>query len=355
MKQNILVINPGSTSTKIALFSQEGNEIFVESISHSVDELSKFKSLSDQAPFRKNLVLETLKKHDINVKSFRAVVGRGGILKPLSAGTYEVNDKMIEDLQNSPIKHASNLGGIIAREIAEKLEISAYIADPVSVDEFPEIARVSGLKGIERKSLLHTLNIRANAFRYCQEEKKDFYKINLIVAHLGGGISIAPLQLGKIIDVNNANDGGPFSPERTGSLPNKALIHLCYSGKYNEKELYHLMTKKGGLISYLGTNDLREVEKMINEKNEFAKLIFDAMSYQIAKEIGAMATVLKGKFEVIILTGGIAHSKMLVSRIKERVDWIAPLKVYPGEKEMMALAHAVIRIINNIEKAKIYY
>ena len=354
MKQNILVINPGSTSTKIALFDQKGNEIFLESISHSVEDLSQFKSLSEQAPFRKSLVLETLKKHRIDVKTFKAVIGRGGILKPLNAGTYRVNDKMIKDLQDSPIKHASNLGGIIANEIAEKLEISSYIADPVSVDEFSEVARISGLKGIERKSLLHTLNIRANAFRYCQEEKKDFSKVSLIVAHLGGGISIAPLLKGKIVDVNNANDGGPFSPERAGSLPNKALIHLCYSGKYSEKEIYRLVTKHGGLISYLGTNDLREVLKSIEEGNQYAKLIFEAMCYQIAKEIGAMATVLMGKVDAIILTGGIAHSDTLISKIKERVDWIAPVKIYPGEKEMTALAQAVIRVINKIEEAKIY-
>jgi len=354
MEQNILVINPGSTSTKIALFDHMGNEIFIESISHSVEELSKFTSLIEQAPFRKKLVLDALEKHQINTATIQAVVGRGGILKPLNAGTYQINDKMIEDLQNAVIKHASNLGGMIAKEIADKLGIISYIADPVSVDEFSEVARISGLKGIIRKSLLHTLNIRASAFRFCREEKKDFTKINLIVAHLGGGISIAPIQMGKIIDVNNANDGGPFSPERTGSLPNKALIQLCFSGKYTEKEVYSLITKQGGLTSYLGTNDLREVLKMMEMKNKFAKLIFDAMSYQIAKEIGAMATVLKGKVEAIILTGGIAHSNTLVNQITKRISWIATVKNYPGEKEMIALAYAVIRVINQEEKVKVY-
>jgi len=354
MKQNILVINPGSTSTKIALFDYMGNEIFIESISHSVEELSKFKSLMKQAPFRKKLVLSAIEKHQIDIATIKAVIGRGGILKPLNAGTYQVNEKMIEDLQNAMIKHASNLGGIIAKEIADKLGIISYIADPVSVDEFSEVARISGFKGIARKSLLHTLNIRANAFRFCREENKNFTKINLIVAHLGGGISIAPILMGKIVDVNNANDGGPFSPERTGSLPNKALIQLCYSGNYSEKEAYSLITKQGGLTSYLGTNDLREVLKMIEAKNEFAKLIFDAMSYQIAKEIGAMATVLKGKVEAIILTGGIAYSNTLVNQIIERVSWIASVKNYPGEKEMVALADAVIRIINQEEKVKVY-
>ncbi len=354
MKENILVINPGSTSTKIALFNQGGKEIFSKSITHSTEEISQFKSLLEQGPIRKKIILDTLKKENVDTNSLKAVIGRGGILKPLEAGTYTVNDKLIEDLKHSPIEHASNLGGIIAHEIAEEIDVPAYIADPVSVDEFTDIARISGLKGIERKSLLHTLNIRANAFRYAREQGKKFEELYLIVAHLGGGISIAPIEKGKIVDVNNANDGGPFSPERTGSLPNKALIHLCYSSKYSEKELYKLITHQGGLVSYLGTNDIREVVKKIEQGDNYAKLIFEAMCYQIAKEIGAMATVLKGKVEAIILTGGISHSEILVNRIKDRVGWIAPVVVYPGEEEMKALAQAVIRVINRVEKLKTY-
>jgi len=354
MKENILVINPGSTSTKIAIFNQEGKEIFKETISHSTEELSKFKSLLEQNPVRKKIILDTLKKKNIDSNSLRAIIGRGGVLKPLEAGTYEVNNKLINDLKNSPIEHASNLGGIIAHEIAEELDVPAYIADPVSVDEFTDIARISGLKGVERKSLLHTLNIRANAFRYAKEQGKKFEELNLIGAHLGGGISIAPIKKGKIIDVNNANDGGPFSPERTGSLPNKALIHLCYSGEYSEKELYKLITHQGGLVSYLGTNDVREVMKKIEQGDNYAKLIFEAMCYQIAKEVGAMATVLKGKVEAIILTGGIAHNEILVNKIKDRTGWIAPVVVYPGEEEMKALAQAVIRVIDGVEKVKTY-
>jgi len=354
MKENILAINPGSTSTKIAIFNLEGKEIFKETISHSTEELSQFKSLLEQGPIRKKIILDTLKQENIDTNSLKVVIGRGGILKPLEAGTYIVNDKLIEDLKNSPVEHASNLGGIIAREIVEEIDVSAYIADPVSVDEFTDIARISGLKGIERKSLLHTLNIRANAFRYAKEQGKKLEELNLIIAHLGGGISIAPIKKGKIIDVNNANDGGPFSPERTGSLPNKDLIHLCYSGKYSEKELYKLITHQGGLVSYLGTNDVREVVKKIEQGDKCAELIFEGMCYQIAKEIGAMATVLKGKVEVIILTGGIAHNEILVKKIKDRAGWIAPLVVYPGEEEMKALAEAVIRVINGVEKAKTY-
>jgi len=354
MKEYILVINPGSTSTKIALFNQGGKEIFSRSITHSTEELSQFKSLLEQGPVRKKIILDTLKREKIEFNSIKTIIGRGGVLKPLEAGTYEVNNKLINDLKNSPIEHASNLGGIIAHEIAEKIDVPAYIADPVSVDEFTDIARISGLKGIERKSLLHTLNIRANAFRYAKEQGKKFEEINLIVAHLGGGISIAPIKKGKIVDVNNANDGGPFSPERSGSLPNKALIHLCYSGKYSEKELYKLITNQGGLVSYLGTNDTREVMKKIEQGDNYAKLIFEAMCYQIAKEIGAMAIVLKGKVEAIILTGGIAHNETLVNKIKDHTGWIAPVVVYPGEEEMKALAQAVIRVTDGVEKVKIY-
>ncbi|MBA3063267.1 MAG: butyrate kinase [Atribacteria sp.] len=354
MKENILVINPGSTSTKIAIFNQEGKEIFKETISHSTEELSKFKSLLEQGPVRKKIILDTLKKKNIDSNSLKVIIGRGGVLKPLEAGTYEVNNKLINDLKNSPIEHASNLGGIIAQEIAEEIDVPAYIADPVSVDEFTDIARISGLKGIERKSLLHTLNIRANAFRYAKEQGKKFEELNLIVAHLGGGISIAPIKKGKIIDVNNANDGGPFSPERTGSLPNKALIHLCYSGEYSEKELYKLITNQGGLVSYLETNDVREVMKKIEQGDKYAELIFEGMCYQIAKEIGAMAAVLKGKVEAIILTGGIAHNEILVNKIKDHTGWIAPVVVYPGEEEMKALAQAVIRVIKDEEKVKTY-
>lgn len=352
--KNILVINPGSTSTKISLFDQGGEEIFKESISHSTEELSQFNSLLEQGPARKKIILDTLEKRNIDTNSLKAVIGRGGILKPLKAGIYGINDKLVDDLKHSPIEHASNLGGIIASEIAKSISIPAYIADPVSVDEFVDIARISGLKGIERKSLLHTLNIRANAFRYAKEQGKKLEELNLIIAHLGGGISIAPLEKGRIVDVNNANDAGPFSPERTGSLPNAALIHLCYSGKYSEKELIKLITHQGGLVSYLGTNDVREVLKKIEQGDKYAELIFEAMCYQIAKEIGAMAIVLKGEVEAIILTGGMSFNEILVNKIRDRVEWIAPITVYPGEEEMKALAEAVIRVQKGEEKVKIY-
>ncbi len=349
----ILVINPGSTSTKVAVYDDE-KALFADSVHHSAEELSQFNSLLDQKDFRKEKVLEMLKLHGVDVYSLDAVIGRGGILKPIEAGTYLVNESLLNDLIHSKVEHASNLGGIIAYEIAKPLGIPAFIADPVSVDEFDDLARISGLKEIERLSLLHTLNVRANAYRYAKEHGKKFSDLNVIVAHLGGGISIVPVRNGRLIDVNNANEGGPFSPERAGGLPAIDVVKMAYSGKYTEKELKKLLTKRGGMISYMGTNDMREVIEKVRSGDEYAKLIFEAMCYQIAKEIGAMATVLKGNVEAIILTGGISFNKEVVEEVKKRVDWIAPVVVYPGEKELEALAFAALRVLRKQEEAKIY-
>ncbi len=349
----ILVINPGSTSTKVAVYDDE-KVLFADSVHHSAEELSRFNSLLDQKDFRKEKVLEMLKLHGVDVHSLDAVIGRGGILKPIEAGTYLVNESLLNDLIHSKVEHASNLGGIIAYEIAKPLGIPAFIADPVSVDEFDDLARISGLKEIKRLSLLHTLNVRANAYRYAKEHGKKFSDLNIIVAHLGGGISIVPVRNGRLIDVNNANEGGPFSPERAGGLPAIDVAKMAYSGKYTEKELKKLLTKRGGMISYMGTNDMREVIEKVRSGDEYAKLIFEAMCYQIAKEIGAMATVLKGNVEAIILTGGISFNKEVVEEVKKRVDWIAPVVVYPGEKELEALAFAALRVLRKQEKAKIY-
>ena len=349
----ILVINPGSTSTKVAVYEDE-KALFTDSVHHSADELSKFDSLMDQKDFRKEKVLEILKLHGVDMRSLNAVIGRGGILKPIEAGTYAVNEALLNDLIHSKVEHASNLGGIIAYEIAKPLGIPAFIADPVSVDEFDDLARISGLKEIKRLSLLHTLNVRANAYRYAEEHGKQFTELNLIVAHLGGGISIVPIRNGKLIDVNNANEGGPFSPERAGGLPAIDVVKMAYSGKYSEKELKKLLTKRGGMISYMGTNDMKEIIEKVHSGDEYAKLIFKAMCYQIAKEIGAMATVLKGNVEAIILTGGISFNKEVVDEVKRRVGWIAPVIVYPGEKELEALAFAALRVLRKQENAKIY-
>ena len=349
----ILVINPGSTSTKVAVFGDR-EPIFIESIHHPSGVLSQFSSLKEQKDFRKEKIIEVLKKHNISLDQLEIVIGRGGILKPIEAGTYRVNNRLMNDLIQSKVKHASNLGGIIAYEIATDLGIPAYIADPVSVDEFEEIARISGLKEINRISLPHTLNIRANAFQYAEERSKRFEDLNIIVAHLGGGISIAPLKNGKIVDVNNANEGGPFSPERTGSLPSINVVKVSYSGKYDHNELVRLFTKRGGLVSYLGVNNMLEVIEKIRTEDKYAKFIVDAMCYQIAKEIGAMATVLRGNVEAIIFIGGLSYNKELIAEVSKRVSWIAPIVVYPGDKEMRALAMAAFRVLNGEEKEREY-
>jgi butyrate kinase len=349
----ILAINPGSTSTKIGLFEDE-KPLLKESISHSAEELSKYSTSFEQKDFRTQKVLEILARNNFDLKSIDAVVGRGGILKPLEAGVYKVNEIMIGDLKNSAVDHISNIGAVIASEIAQDLGIPAYIADPVCVDEFEDVARISGIKELERPSLSHALNIRATLFKYAAEVGKSAVEVNAVIAHLGGGISITPIKNGKIVDVSMANDGGPFSPERAGALPTTRLIKFAFKSGKSEKEIIDYITKRAGLVSHLGTNDLRKVTEMISSDDAHAKLIFDAMCYQIAKEIGAMSTVLKGTVEAILLTGGMTYNEMLVNEVKGRVSWIAPVRVYPGEEELEALASAVVRVEKGIERAKDY-
>lgn len=353
-RENLLVINPGSTSTKVAVFRNAEN-ILQKNLSHSSEDLAKYEKITDQFQYRQEMILEWLKEEKIEVESLAAVVGRGGLLRPMPGGTYKVTDAMIDDLKiGIQGEHASNLGGIIAKGIADSQGIPSFIVDPVAVDEFPDIARISGLPELPRKSLVHALNIKAVARRAANDMGKDLTELNFIVAHLGGGISISPVEEGRIIDANNANDAGPFSPERAGSLPVGALIKLCYSGKYTQAEIKKMIVGKAGLVGYLGTNDARDVIKMIENGDKKAELIFDAMTYQIAKEIGASATVLKGKVDAIILTGGIAYSNLLCEKIAKRVQFIAPVKVYPGEDEMLALAEGTQRVLNGEEQAKIY-
>ena len=353
-RENLLVINPGSTSTKVAVFKKNEN-IVQKNLSHSTEELVKYEKITDQFEYREHMILDWLKEEKIELESLAAVVGRGGLLKPMPSGTYKVTDAMIEDLKiGIQGEHASNLGGILARGIADLQSIPSFIVDPVAVDEFPDIARVSGLPELPRKSLVHSLNIKAVGRRAAKDMGKTLADVNFIVAHLGGGISISPVEKGLIIDANNANDAGPFSPERAGSLPVGALIKLCYSGKYTQSEIKKMVVGKAGLVGYLGTNDARDVIKMIENGDEKAGLIFDAMAYQISKEIGAMATVLKGKVDAVILTGGIAYSNLLCEKIAKRVQFIAPVKVYPGEDEMLALAEGTQRVLDGEEQAKIY-
>lgn len=351
----LLVINPGSTSTKIAVFDDE-SIIFEETLRHSTEEISRFNRIYDQYEFRKEIILNALKKNNIPLESLNAIVGRGGLLKPIEGGTYEINEAMIEDLKaGSRGEHASNLGGILAYEIAKNLNIPSFIVDPVVVDELQDVARISGLKGTERVSIFHALNQKAVARRHAKSLGKKYEDLNLIVAHLGGGISVGAHEKGKVIDVPNALDGeGPFSPERSGGLPVGQLIELCFSGQYTKAEIKKMIVGKGGIVSYLGTNDAREVSNRVQAGDKYAELIYYAMAYQVAKEIGACATVLKGNVDGILITGGIAYDKEFTSWIEERVKFIAPVTVYPGEDELTALAQGGLRVLRGEEEAKIY-
>ncbi len=351
----ILAINPGSTSTKIAIYDNE-KEVFETTLRHSNEEIDQYEKISDQYDFRKQVILTALSDNGINLTKLSAVVGRGGLLKPIKGGTYAVNDQMLVDLKAAQMgEHASNLGGMIANEIAQQLNIPAFIVDPVVVDELEPVARISGMPEIDRISIFHALNQKAVARRYAHENNKPYESLNLIVAHLGGGISVGAHEKGRVVDVNNALDGeGPFSPERTGGLPVGDLAKLCFSGKYTHADIKKMIKGKGGLVAYLGTNDGRDVVKMIETGDEKAKLIFEAMAYQVAKEIGSCAAVLKGNVDAIILTGGLAYGAMLTEWIKNRVSFISDVIIYPGEDEMSALAQGGLRVLRNEEKAQIY-
>ncbi|WP_459130190.1 butyrate kinase [Guggenheimella bovis] len=350
----ILAINPGSTSTKIAIFDDE-KEVYTKTLRHSDEELKVYPDVLSQAPFRKQIIMDALNESEINIQKLSAIVGRGGVFKPIEGGTYEVNEALLDSAHHPQAEHASNLGAILANEIASSLNIPAYIVDPVVVDEMEPIARVSGHPLIERKSIFHALNQKAVARRYAKSVGKKYEELNLIVAHMGGGVSVGAHKLGRVIDVNNALNGeGPFSPERSGGLPVGEFAKLCTSGKYTYDEIKKMISGKGGYVSYLGTNDGREVENRIAAGDKEAALIQDALSYQTAKEIGACATVLKGKVDQIILTGGLAYGKDTVNFIREAVEFIAPVTVYPGEDEMMALTEGALRVLRGEEKAKIY-
>ncbi|WP_041446455.1 butyrate kinase [Pseudothermotoga thermarum] len=346
----IFVINPGSTSTKVAVYEDE-ECVYAEKVEHSVQDLEKFPDIMDQYLFRKDNILSALKKVGFHEEDFDAIAARGGILPPLESGTYLVDERMVDYLlHKSPVKHVSNLAAVIAFEIA-KGRIPVYITDPVSVDEMIPEARLSGIPEIERKSLSHALNIRAVCRKVAKMLEKDFNQLNFVVAHLGGGISVAAIRNGRMIDVNNANDEGPFSPERTGELPVGDVVRMCFSGKYTKDELKKRYVGKGGLVAYLGTNDLREALKRA-EKDDYAKLIVEAMAYQIAKEIGGMCAVLCGKVDGIILTGGMAHSEKFTEMIKAYVYKFAPIFIVPGEFELEALALGALRVLRGEETAK---
>ncbi len=353
MTHKILAINPGSTSTKIALYENE-KEVFCKTLEHPIAELEKYKKVQDQFEMRKDVVLSFLKENGYDVNDLAAVVGIGGMLPPVKSGAYRVNEVMVDRLKNNPIiEHASNLGALIAYEIASSIGIPSYIYDSVRVDELKDIARISGMPDLLRSSTSHALNSRAMAMRVAKKYGKKYSDMNFIVAHLGGGISLSVHEKGRMVDII-ADDEGPFSPERAGRVPCKALIDLCYSGNYDKAAMNKKLRGNGGIKAYLNTVDARVVENMINDGDEYAKLIYEAMAYQIAKGIGELATVVGGGVDVIIITGGIAYSKMMTSWIKKRVEFIATVEIMPGENEMESLALGTLRVLNGEEIARDY-
>jgi len=349
----VLVINPGSTSTKVACYV--GNTLKTEeSLNHSPQDLAAYPEILDQFCLRLSAVKSFVIKHGV-AAGLDAVVGRGGLLRPLSGGTYAVSEAMAEDLRRGVQgHHASNLGGLMAKAIAEPLGLPAFIVDPVAVDEFEPVARLSGHPLIERRSLSHALSMKAVARRAARELDIPYPKARFIVAHLGGGISVGPMVGGRVIDVNNANEMGPFSPERTGSLPAGDLAALCFSGKYTAQEIKRQLNGQGGMVAYLGTSDAREAYRRADAGDAKAELVMQAMAYQIAKEIGAMATVLSGRVDAVILTGGLAHSDRMCDTIAGYIGFIGPLLVYRGEDEMLALAEGACRVLAGEEAAQEY-
>lgn len=352
----ILAINPGSTSTKIAVYESE-NPVFLKNIKHSKESLEIFDKITDQFSFRKQLIIDQLREAEIDLHQIRIIMGRGGLLKPIKSGIYAVNDAMIRDLKNSPLgEHASNLGGLIAIDIANALpQARAFIANPVVVDELSDLARYSGHPAFQRKSIFHALNQKAIAYEHAQSNLKRYDDLNLIVVHLGGGITVGAHQKGRVIDVNQGLDGeGPFSPERSGTLPVGDLVRLCFSGKYTQKEIISMIKGNGGLVAYFGTNSAYEIEKLAFEGDEKASQLMQAMAYQVSKEIGAMATVLEGIVDGILITGGVANSVWFVNMIIDRVSFIAPVHIYPGEDEMRALALNGLQILKGEASIKKY-
>lgn len=351
----ILVINPGSTSTKIAYY-EEGEEKYKANLEHLAEELSGFSSIYDQLPVRKRAVMQVLEQWAVSLGDLDIIMARGGLIKAISSGIYEVNEAMREDLrQGVSGHHASNLGGLLAHELALVGGLSAYIADPVVVDEMEDIARFSGHPKLSRTSIFHALNHKSIARSYARSVSGDYSRMNLVIAHLGGGISVAAHKKGRVVDVNQALDGeGPFAPERSGSLPVGPLLRLCLSGDYSSKDLLEMVTGKGGVMAYLNTNSGKELDEMAENGYELARQVREAMGYQVAKEIGAMSIVFKGELEAILITGGLAFSEALVAIIRERVAHLAPVFVYPGEDELRALAFNGLLLLRGELLAKEY-
>lgn len=353
----ILAVNPGSTSTKIAIYDGE-KEIYSKTLRHQASDLSAYEHIADQFKFREGLIFDALKESGVSLESLSAIVGRGGLVKPVESGVYEVNSALLEDLRKGVQgEHASNLGGLIAHSLAERAggKTRAFIADPVVVDELDDVARVSGLPFMPRLSVFHALNQKAIARRHAASMGKRYEELNLIVAHLGGGISVGAHRRGRVVDVNDAVNGeGPFSPERSGTLTARQLTELCFSGKYSEEEIKKLINGKGGLVAHLGTNNAKEVSDRAEAGDKHAQLIEQAMGYNIAKCIGGCAAVLHGKVDAVLLTGGMAYGKTLTDYIEVMVSFIAPVTVYPGEDELGALAMNGLMVLHGEMEAKIY-
>jgi butyrate kinase len=351
----VLVVNPGSTSTKIAVYNDQ-EELFSINLKHPAEKIAKYAKIMDQYEFRRDVILQTLDERGIDTSTLSAVVGRGGLLRPIPGGTYQVNQQMLEDLKAGlQGEHASNLGGMIAHAIADPLGIPAFIVDPVVVDEMEPLARYTGRPEIKRRSIFHALNQKAAARRAAAEMNKKYEEVNLIVAHLGGGISIGAHKRGRVVDVNNALNGdGPIAPERAGSLPAWGLASFILDNGYGKPEVKKLLAGKGGVVAYLGTNDMREVEERVKKGDEKAAEVLGAVAYTCSKEIGARAAVLEGKVDGIVLTGGLAYDKQFVEWVRARVEFIAPLMVYPGENEMESLSAGALRVLSGEEKARGY-
>lgn len=351
----ILTINPGSTSTKFAVYDDE-RLILLQVLRHRRRDLDACGTVLGQKNVRLQRMLEVLALHRVPLESLDAIAGRGGLLRPIESGVYRINAAMLADLHTASASvHASALGAIIARELADRLSIEAYIVDPVVVDELDPAARITGMPGIERISIFHALNHKEIARRFSTKIGKPYETLRLVVAHMGGGISVGAHRYGRVIDVNDGLSGeGPFTPERSGGVPALPLIKMCYSGEYTEQEMMNKVTRDGGMQSYIGTNDAKAAEKMIAEGDEFASLVVDSMAYQVAKEIGAMVAVLEGRVDAIVLTGGLAYSNRFTGSIKQRVDALAPVYVYPGEDEMLALRSGVLRVLKGKARAMEY-
>lgn len=351
----LLVINPGSTSTKLALFAAD-QVLHATTLRHSSTQVGRYSRVFEQYPFRLETILKWLEQLGVEAGSLDAVVGRGGILRPIPGGTYRVGVKMLEDLRRGELgEHAANLGAALAHEIASPHGKPAFIVDPVVVDEMEDVARIAGLPGMRRRSLFHALNQKAVARRAARDLGGSYDSVNLVVVHLGGGVTVGAHRRGRVIDVNNGLDGeGPMSPERSGTLPSVGLVHLAFSWRYTLPELSRKLVGGGGLVAHLGTNDALEVERMVEGGSAHAEMVYRSMAHQVAKEVGRAAVALAGKVDRVVLTGGLAHSSLLTGWISERTRWIAPVAVYPGEDEMQALAEGALRVLRGEEAAREY-